>query len=100
LASTGRTTMAKGQKYRTVKGKLGVFGWISRIVFLGFTILMVLWIFVGGSEVSQDVDNVGEAIGFGIGIVALVTIWVTGTVIFGIWVLLTRPPNALVPKDE
>ena len=90
--------MAKG--YKTIREKLGVFGWISRIVFLGFTLLMLYWIFVHGGNVAQDVDSTAGAIGVGIGITALVIIWLVGTVIFGIWVLLTRPAKTLVPKDE
>lgn len=84
--------------YRTIKGKLGVFGWISRIALIGWTVIMVAWM-VHAGNVASDVTTAGGAVGAGIGIGMIIVLWVAGTVIFGIWALLTRPPKTLVPTE-
>ena len=91
--------MNKGLKYKTIRGKLGFFGWASRIALIGWTVAMLAWL-VHGSNVAKDADTAGAAIGAGLGIGIIIALWVGGTVIFGIWALLTRPPKALVPQDE
>lgn len=91
--------MARKKQFRTVKGKLSVFGWMSRIVLVAFTVIMIAWMF-HGSNVASEADSVGAAIGVGIGFTMIIGIWVAGTVIFGIWALLTRPPRTLVPMDD
>ena len=85
--------------YRTVKGKMGVFGWISRIALVLWTIIMIVWL-VGAGDIASDVKTAGEAIGAGIGITMIIALWMAGTVIFGIWAMLTRPPRTLVPDDD
>ena len=91
--------MAKGKGFRTVKGKLSVFGWAARIVLGGWTVIMIAWM-VHASNVAEKADSVGAVIGVGIGVTMIIGIWMAGTVIFGIWALLTRPPRALVPMDD
>ena len=89
--------MAKG--YRTVKGKLGVFGWVSRVAMIVWTVVMIVWMVAAGNIASEQ-TTAGGALGAGIGITMIIVLWVAGTVIFGIWAMLTRPPKTLVPKNE
>ena len=90
--------MAK-KGYRTVKGRLGVIGWISRIALFGWTIVMIAWLWSAG-HVASEASSTAEQVGAGIGIWMIVVIWMVGTIIFGIWALLTRPAKALVPIDD
>ena len=91
--------MTKKTKYQTIKGKLGVFGWISRIMLIVWTIAMIAWL-VSAGHVASDAKTGGEEVGAAIGIGLLIGLWVAGTVIFGIWALLTRPPKTLVPIED
>ena len=92
--------MAKRRtKYRTVKGKLGVFGWTSRILLVIWNIAMIVWLVAAG-HVASESENVYEEVGAATGIVALIAVWVAGVVIIGIWALLTRAPKTLVPIED
>ena len=52
---------------------------------------------MGASEVvssaSSDAEQAGAAIGTGIGMFLIFTVWAIGDIILGIFVLLTRPKN-------
>ena len=67
------------------------------MVFWVFNIIMVAWIWGGGGDAIQSTktlsgaEQVGAAIGTGIGITVLVIIWLIGAIILGIMSLLTRP---------
>ena len=91
--------MARDKGYRTVRGRLGAFGWASRVLLIGWNIAMLAWVVTAGG-VASDASSLGEKAGAGIGIMMIVIIWVAGTVIIGIWALLTRPPKTLVPIEE
>lgn len=74
------------------------FGKIVKWAFILFNILMVLCIFagVGGSSdvinnAASDAERAGAAIGTGLGVMMLGTIWVIGDIIIGMFVFLTRP---------
>lgn len=89
--------------YEEIRGKLGFFGWIWRILFWLWQVAMVTWIFSYAGEVAPMVDaggaeGAGAAIGATIGVGFIIAIWCAGTVIFGIFVLLTRRTTAIVPK--
>lgn len=95
--------MADG--YKEVVGKRSVFGHISRILFWGFNVLMIIWIVTGfnsateGMENMTDAEAAGTAIGTGIGITFLVIIWVLGDIILGLFYFFTRPTRQLVKED-
>ena len=95
--------MADG--YKEVVGKRSIFGHISRILFWGFNILMIIWIFAGfnsatdGMENMTDAEAAGAAIGTGIGVTLLVIIWVVGDIILGLFYLFTRPTRQMVKDD-
>lgn len=79
---------------RTMMGK--IFKW----AFVLFNILMLIWI-VGGVGGNMDTINngateahrAGAAIGTGIGAMMLLTLWVIGDIILGLFVLFTRPKS-------
>ena len=84
--------------YKTIKGKMGVLGWISRIALIVWTVVMIVWM-VGAGNIASEQTTAGGAFGAGIGITMIIVLWVAGTVIFGIWAMLTRPAKTLVPTD-
>ena len=94
--------MAGSAGYREVRGKLGFFGWLSRLLLAGWQILMINWFITYTSKVSpmvegSDAASAGAAIGIGISWMMILFFWVGGTVILGLFVLLTRRTKALVP---
>ena len=90
--------MAK-KGYRTVKGRLGVIGWISRIALVVWTVAMIGWLW-GAGDMASEATSTAEQVGVGIGIWMIIIVWMVGTVIFGIWALLTRPARTMVPIDD
>lgn len=73
------------------------FGKIVKWVFIGFNILMPVWIVAGlvaaGSAMGgaiNEAEQAGAAIGTTIGVGLLVALWALGDIILGILVLLTR----------
>lgn len=83
---------------RLRKPKRSAFGKIIKFLFIGFNILMLIWLIGGVGSASQTLENAhsdaeqaGAAIGTGIGAMMIVFIWVAGAVVLGIMTLLTRP---------
>ena len=97
--------MAK-KGYREIRGKRGVFGYLLLWLFVGFNVLMGLWLFYGMRAATEGYDQLsgaeqtGAAIGTGIGFFMIIIIWAVGDVILGIPVLLTRPSKTLVPSED
>ena len=94
--------VGKNTGYQEIRGKLGFFGWVWRILLTVWQVAMIAWIVsyvttaapmleAGGAE------GTGAAIGGTIGVGMIIAIWVAGTVIFGLFVLLTRRTKAIVP---
>ncbi len=78
----------------------GFMGKVFKWGFILFNILMLVWIMagVGGNvdtinNAASDAERAGAAIGTGIGVMFLLTIWVIGDVILGLFVLFTRPKS-------
>jgi len=73
------------------------FGKIIKWLFIGFNILMLFWLisYMGtiGEAVSTgtEAESAGAAIGGAMGTGMLLSIWVFGDIIIGIFVLFTRP---------
>jgi hypothetical protein len=84
------TSTIRREKYeRTAFGKL------IKWAFIGFNVLMVIWIVGGISavsniEVHSSAEQAGRAIGSAFGIASLLTLWAIGDVILGILVAFTR----------
>lgn len=95
--------MATEQEYREVRGKLGFFGWVWRILLLLWQVAMIAW-FVSATaavapmiEEGNDAQSAGAALGLGLGWMFILIFWAAGTVILGLFVLLTRRTKAMVP---
>lgn len=91
--------------YQEIRGKLSVFGWIWRILLLVWQAAMIGWVVSYTSTIAPMVaaggaKGTGAAIGGTIGIGFIIAIWVGGTVIIGLFVLLTRRTKAMVPIDR
>lgn len=92
------TTVIKSEKHqRSPLGQLVKWG------FIGFNILMVLWLVHGIDAVSQvtadsDAARAGKAIGATIGFSLILGIWVVGDIILGLFVLMTRGEKVLVEQ--
>lgn len=77
-----------------------LFSKIIKWGFIGFNILMVLWMWGAMKAAStafdasaSDAAQAGAAIGTGIGAMLIVAVWVAGAVILGLFVMFTRPKN-------
>lgn len=84
-----------------IRTERGVFGLAAKWAFILFNILMLVWMVSGfhavsGIEANSDAERVGHAIGSIIGFASLLTLWVSGDVILGIMVLLTRGKMTIV----
>lgn len=94
-------------RYKEVKGDLSFFGFIWRLLFWGWQALMFIWLLSYTSDVSPLVqssqstwERAGAAIGLTIGWSFIFFFWVGGTVILGLFVLMTRRTRMLVPREE
>lgn len=92
--------------YREVRGKRGFFGHLLLWLFIGFNVLMAIWLVTGmqaateGYQQMSSAGQTGAAIGAGIGFFMIIIFWAVGDVILGIPVLLTRPSKTLVPVED
>lgn len=80
------------------KTKRSVFGKIIKWAFIGFNILMAIWLISGMASASEsisqttnDAEQAGAVIGTGLGAIMIIFLWLAGAVILGIMTLLTRP---------
>jgi len=81
------------------KPKRGFFGKVFKWLFILFNILMIIWLIGGvgasteGIDTMTEVEKTGTAIGTGLGVMMLMSIWVIGDIILGLFVLFTRPKS-------
>jgi hypothetical protein len=82
------------------KPKRGFFGKLFKWGFIGFNILMLIWLFsywgsVGdlANTAGSDAEKAGAAIGGTIGTGMLFGLWVFGDIILGLFVMFTRPKS-------
>lgn len=80
------------------KAKRGFFGKIFKWVFILFNVAMIAWIFSYANVINDhmttatgDAEKAGTAIGATLGTGMLLTFWVIGDIILGMFVLFTRP---------
>ncbi|GAB3571789.1 hypothetical protein GCM10027578_30650 [Spirosoma luteolum] len=74
------------------------FGKVIKWVFIGFNILMFIWVVFGLVNAPDEVAAAGnerqqedEAVYAGIGLIALLLVWAVGAGLLGILLRLTRP---------
>ena len=63
--------MARSAGYREVRGKLSIFGWLWRLLLLGWQVLMIVWFITYTGKVAPMVEGndaaaAGAAIGVGL----------------------------------
>ncbi|MBT7558804.1 zinc ribbon domain-containing protein [Candidatus Woesearchaeota archaeon] len=81
------------------KAKRGFFGKLVKWGFIGFNIIMLIWLVGGmgaatdGMEAMSEAEKAGTAIGAGIGMAMIFGVWVVGDIILGLFVLFTRPKS-------
>ena len=80
------------------KPRRSLFGKVIKWAFILFNLFMIYCLFagVGGSSevinhATSDAERAGAAIGTGLGLMAIASVWVIGDIIIGILVFLTRP---------
>jgi hypothetical protein len=88
---------------RREKHERTAFGKLVKWAFIGFNILMVIWIFggltaVSNIEVHSRAEEVGRAIGSAIGVASLLTLWAVGDVILGFLVAFTRGDKVITEE--
>ena len=88
--------MAEDSGYKEIVGKRTVASNIARILFWGFNLLMIIWIW--GGLATVETSSSAESIGVGIGVTMLVILWVVGDIILGLFYFFTKPTRQLVKK--
>lgn len=95
---SNKATTCPGCGFLIRRPRRGLFGVIFKWSFILFNVLMVLWLFsywgaIGemSKEGMSSAAEAGTAIGATIGSGMLLTIWVFGDIILGMFVLFTRP---------
>lgn len=96
ISDTAPKCMKCGVQLR--KPKRGFWGKLIKYTFIGFNLLMA-WALIAGlgaagetvSAASSSAEQAGAAIGTGIGAAMILSIWVFGDIILGLFVLFTRP---------
>lgn len=75
------------------------------LLFVGFNLLMLVWMVSGfinisGMPVDTDAARAGRAIGFAIGFGVILTIWIIGAVPLGILAMVTRGNTVIVEEER
>lgn len=84
----------------------GFFGKLMLLLFIGFNLLMLVWLIGGmgaagqGYEQMSDAQKAGTAIGAGIGMMFIITVWALGDIILGFAVLLTRGKKVIITRES
>ena len=90
---------------RTEKRERSFAGHLVKRIFIGFNLLMIVWIFGGLYSVSKipthsAVEQIGSAIGTTIGVTLLLILWALGDLILGFLVLLTRGNKIIIEESS
>jgi hypothetical protein len=93
------------QIVRTEKYVRGTVGKIVKWLFIGFNVLMLIWVisavaFTGHAvdTAHNEAEQAGAAVGGTIAIWFQLTIWVFGDIILGLGVLFTRGKKVIVEE--
>lgn len=89
---------------RTEKRVRSPFGQFVKWVFIAFNVLMLLWLVSGMDAVSQmttdsDAARAGQVIGAAVGFSMVLSFWVMGDLILGLFVLLTRGDKVIIEEQ-
>ena len=82
--------------------KRGFFGWIFLLIFVGWNVLMVLWLIASLNGIGQQLDTStnadATAVGNAIGMMFLIFVWAAGSLIFGLLAILTRGSKVVIEE--
>lgn len=80
------------------KAVRGFFGRVAKWSLIGFNLLMIVWLVSYGGQLGgmmdgaqSDAEQAGTAIGGGLGVITILFVWAMGSLVLGLWALLTRP---------
>jgi hypothetical protein len=81
----------------------GPFGKLVKWAFVGFNLLMLLWLVsyltsVSGIATHSHAELIGRDIGATIGVSMILTLWTMGDIILGLIVLLTRGDKVIIEE--
>jgi hypothetical protein len=92
---------------QTETRKRGFFGKLFKWSFILFNLLMLFWLFsywgdIGGlvQDQSSDAGKAGTAIGATLGTSVIVFFWAAGSIILGIFTLLTRGKKVIIQSRK
>ena len=95
-----------GQLIRTEKHRRGFFGHVFKWLFI-FNVVMLFWLVAGfmaasnrTATLTSEAERAGAAIGTAMGVGAILFIWIVGTVILGLFVLLTKGNKIVVEETR
>lgn len=82
--------------------KRGFFGWVFLLIFIGWNVLMLLWLIASLNGIGQQLDASSNpdatAVGNAIGMMFLIFVWAAGSLIFGLLAILTRGSKVLIEE--
>lgn len=92
---------------RIEKRQRGLFGWLFLIIFWFFNLVMAIGLFAGLSANVSEADRLtseaaqaGHAIGTAIGVSMILSIWLAGALILGLFVWLTAGKKITIETTE
>jgi Kef-type K+ transport system membrane component KefB len=91
---------------RTERYRRGLFGWLFRIIFWTFNLIMLAWVATYWGALSgvhvdgphAEATRVGTAIGGTIGTGVIMVFWAMGAFILGLLVLFTRGRKTIIEE--
>lgn len=93
--------------YQIERRRRGVIGWIFLVLFWLFNAFMLFSCASGMSSVSSDystmtseAEKTGAAIGTGIGLTMIFSVWAAGAIVLGLIVLFTRGPKIIQTVNQ
>ncbi|MGD9662257.1 MAG: hypothetical protein AB7U63_13380 [Porticoccaceae bacterium] len=81
------------------------FGKVMKWLFIGFNVLMLIWMFSAMSAIgsidapANSAEQAGQAIGAGLGFTFLLFIWGLGDIILGMFELFTRRKKLITVEE-
>jgi hypothetical protein len=92
---------------RIEKHKRGFFGWIFLLLFWAFNAVMLFSVLAGisgtaehSATLTNDAERAGAAIGTALGLGFLLSVWMAGAVILGLFVLFTRGRKVITETTQ
>ena len=80
---------------RTERYKRGFFGWIFKIIFVGFNLFMAAWMILTWSAISKNGGGAGAGIFYAW---ILLWIWAPGAFVLGLLSYMTRGRKVIVEE--